>query len=205
LPHWEVPRLSLKAVPDWERLPPLPPFRLADGGGFSRHPTAVRLAWDEAALHVRFDCTDHDAWGTFTRRDDPIYQEEAVEVFLAPGDADPVRYFELEVSPRGTLFDAIVLNPDSDRATMQVDTAWDCPDLLWEAGVGEASQDWWAKLAIPWRGLLPTGPLPTTWRANFYRIERPRGEPAEWSAWSPTWSHPADFHKPAWFGRLTLV
>src|SRR6185295_11963744 len=130
------------------------------------------------------------AWGTFTRRDDPIYEEEAVEVFLAPGAADPVRYFEFEVSPKGTLFDAVISNPDSDRATMRADPAWDCPGLRWEAGSGAAAQDWWATLAIPWESLapsIPEAPLSEVWRANFYRIERPRdtGE-AEFSGWSPT-------------------
>jgi hypothetical protein len=170
--------------------------------------TAVRLAWDEAALHVRFECADRDAWGTFTRRDDPIYREEAVEVFLAPGAADPARYFEFEVSPRGTLFDAIVRNPDSDRATMRVDPAWDCPGLLWEVGTGAASEDWWATLAIPWGALTSESPRAEIWRANFYRIERPRDPAtgaAEFSAWSPTLTAPADFHKPARFGWLSLA
>lgn len=185
-------------------MPPLPPFTLVDGSAPAGQQTAVRLAWDEAALHVRFDCADRDAWGTFTRRDDPVYQEEAVEVFLAPGASDPARYFEFEVSPKGTLFDAIVWNPDSDRATMRADPAWDCPGLSWEAGSGAAgAQDWWATLAIPWEALAPG--IPEVWRANFYRIERPRdGTAAEFSAWSPTLTAPADFHRPERFGRLSL-
>ena len=71
------------SLPDWARVPPLSPFLLADGSGPAVQQTAVRLAWDDEALHVRFDCADRDAWGTFSRRNDPIYQEEAVEVFLA--------------------------------------------------------------------------------------------------------------------------
>ena len=83
----------------WDEIPALPPFQLADGSGPAAQQTRVRLCWDDLALHVRFDCEDRDAWGTFRQRNDPIYQEEAVEVFLAPGEEDPVRYFELEVSP----------------------------------------------------------------------------------------------------------
>ncbi len=204
------------SLPDWARVPPLSPFLLADGSGPAVQQTAVRLAWNDEALHVRFDCADRDAWGTFSRRNDPIYQEEAVEVFLASNAADiadiadigdPTRYFEFEVSPKGTLFDAIVINPDSDRSTMQVDPAWDCPGLCWEAGTGEAAEDWWATLAIPWAALVPgrpRAPLPEIWRANFYRIERPRDGAAEFSAWSPTLTAPADFHQPARFGILDL-
>jgi hypothetical protein len=188
---------------DWGAAVLLSPFELADGGGPARQQTAVRLLWDAAALHVRFECADRDAWGTYVRRDDPLYEEEAVEVFLAPGEDDPVGYVELEVSPRGTLFDALVDNPDSDRATMRVDRSWDCPGLAWEAGSGAASQDGWATLAIPWAAL--GGEIPRLLRANFYRIERPRDGTAEFSCWSPTLTSPPDFHKPARFGLLRLA
>jgi hypothetical protein len=206
VPHWQVPRLAPGTrAPGWAAVPALPPFLLADGSGPALQQTSVRLAWEESALHVRFDCADRDAWGTFTRRDDPLYLEEAVEVFLAPGDADPARYCEFEVSPRGTLFDAVIDNPDSDRATMRADPGWDCPGLRWEAGTGTVSQDWWATLAIPWAALAPETPLPKVWRANFYRIERPRDGEPEFSAWSPTLTQPADFHQPKRFGRLSLA
>jgi len=164
----------------------------------------VRLCWDERSLHVRFDCEDRDAWGTYRRRDDPLWEEEVVEVFLAPGEADPVRYAELEVSPLGTLFDAILHNPTSLRADMTADVAWDCPGLVWQAGRGADRQDWWAELSIPWE---PVGGSSRIWRANFYRIERPRRPPdtePEFTCWSPTLTDPADFHKPARFGVLEL-
>ncbi|HEY0552790.1 MAG TPA: carbohydrate-binding family 9-like protein [Thermoanaerobaculia bacterium] len=189
----------------WDEIPSLPPFQLADGSGPAAQQTRGRLCWDDLALHVRFDCEDRDAWGTYRRRNDPIYQEEAVEVFLAPGGEDPVRYFDFEVSPLGTLFDATIHNPTSRRADMTGDPFWDCPGLRWGAGAGDLRQDWWAWLAIPWRELLPAGDPPRIWRANFYRIERPRDGEPEFSGWSPTWTDPADFHKPARFGLLELA
>ncbi len=203
LPRWQVPR-----VPDpwtWDAVPPLPPLVRSEDGTAAEQATTVRLAWDETALHVRFDCVDRHAWGTWTRRDDPLWQEEAVEVFLAPGEADPVDYLEFEVSPRGVLFDARIHNPTSLRADLRADVPWDCPGIRWEAGPGAERQDWWAALAIPWSGLLaPVEAPPPLWRANFCRIDRPAEEPAEFSAWSPTLVRPADFHKPARFGVLEL-
>jgi len=221
LPRWRVPRLPaetaaggpLAGLP-WRSIPPLSPFQLADGSGPARQQTAARLAWDDTALYIRFDCEDRDAWGTMRRRDDPVYQEEAVEIFLAPApdpmDAAPAGYFELEVSPLGTLFDAWIDNPDSRRDTLRADPGWDCPGLRWETGRGEAREDWWAALALPWSSLMsdrpPGGPPPAVWRANLYRIERPRdGSPPEWSAWSPTLATPPDFHRPARFGYLELA
>lgn len=205
VPHaprsWD-PTVPLDRLP-WSEVSQLTLDYLADGTGPPGQPTQVRLCRDEEALYIRFECADRDAWGTYGRRDDPIYKEEAIEVFLAPGGDDPVRYYEFEVSPRGTLFDAVVHNPTSQRIDMVADTSWDCPGLLWRAGAGEAAQDWWAALAIPWSALGPE-PRPEVWRANFFRIERPRDGAPEFSCWSPTLTSPADFHKPARFGVLEL-
>jgi len=210
LPRWRVPRaegLADPTSPVWEALPSLPPLLLADGSGPAVQQTRVRVGWDDEGLHVRFDCEDRDAWGTFEQRDDPIYEEEAVEIFLAAGVVDPVGYFEIEVSPRGILWDGIVHNPTSRRTEMVSNKSWDCPGIRWAVGRGSVRQDWWATFLLPWRGIAPAGP-PPLWRANFYRIERPRdsrdGEP-EFSCWSPTLTRPADFHKPARFGVLELV
>jgi len=202
IPRFRVPRVASSW--SWEDIPPLPPFLLADGSGPALQQTRTRLCWDDAALHVRFDCEDRDAWGTCQRRDDPVYEEEAVEVFLAPGAADPTRYFEFEVSPLGILFDARIHNPTSLRADLVGDPSWDCPGLRWAAGPATDRQDWWAVLSIPWAGLVEGGP-PDVWRANFYRIERPRDGEPEFSGWSPTLTRPADFHKPARFGVLELA
>jgi hypothetical protein len=208
LPRWQVPRaegLADPRSPAWASIPPLPPFLLADGSRPAMQQTQVRVAWDEAALHVRFDCEDRDAWGTFERRDDSIYEEEAVEIFLAAGTADPVDYFELEVSPRGVLWDGIIHNPSSRRDERVTDKSWDCPGIRWDAGTSGKSQDWWAAFVIPWKGISSDGPLSRLWRANFYRIERPRDGEPEFSAWSPTLTRPADFHLPARFGVLELA
>src|SRR6185295_2200128 len=210
LPRWRVPRASRPIEEDailgewvWREVPRLPPFVLSDGSRPARMQTAVRVCGDEFGLAVRFDCADLSAWGTLTERDDPLWQEEAVEVFLAAGADDPKRYFEFEVSPLGTLFDARIDNPTSRRADLRADTAWDCPGIRWGAGKTGTDDDWWAVLAFPWDSIGVAGSPPDLLRANFYRIERPRGGAEEWSAWSPTLASPPDFHQPARFGFLS--
>jgi hypothetical protein len=179
-------------------------FSRADGRGPARWQTRVGLAWEESQLHVHFRCSDDDAWGTFTERDAPLWQQEAVELFVAPGEAVPTRYFEFEVSPSGVLFDARVANPHGDRIGLAVDTAWNCPGIEWGAEPTGERADWRAHLAIPWHG-LGLEEAPATLRANFYRIERPRGGEPEFSCWSPTFTSPADFHRPGRFGLLDLI
>ncbi|HXU30519.1 MAG TPA: carbohydrate-binding family 9-like protein [Thermoanaerobaculia bacterium] len=217
LPRWRVPQAPEPLDDDavvgpwvWESIPRLPPLLRSDGGGLAIWKTAVRVCRDGFGLAVRFDCADRAAWGTLTERDDPLWQEEVVELFLALDAADPGRYFEFEVSPRGVLFDARVNNPTGQRADLQVETDWNCPGIRWGVGSTDllaestGEQDWWAALVLPWSSLAGPGLLPETLRANFYRIERPPDGPHEFSAWSPTLVDPPDFHQPARFGFLSL-
>jgi hypothetical protein len=180
-------------------------LRTSASGTRPRQSTTVALRWTGERLEVRFAAVDDDPWSTFTERDAPLWQEEVVEVFLAPGAADPRRYVELEVSPRGVLFDAVVDNPDGVRATMRVDTGWDCPGLVWRAT--PSSRGYQVDLEIPLAAVAEACQAPSgdVWRANFYRIDRPRyGREAEFSAWSPTLADPPDFHRPERFGCLRL-
>jgi len=209
LPRWSVPRCpaAWQGEPDateWEVVASLPPFLLADGSRPARQQTIARLCYDDHRLYVRFDCYDEDIWGHYTERDDPIYDEEVVELFLWPGEANPIHYYEFEISPNGVLFDGLVYNPTSLRQDMVVDLAWDCEGIIWQAERDDATDHWWAMLSIPWSSVGPVDPVPKIWRANLYRIERPRQGSPEFSCWSPVLVQPVDFHKPAQFGILVL-
>ena len=201
-PHWRdednLTRLS------WDDIPALPPFQRHDGSGPAIYQTEVRLCADRQALYLHYDCQDIDIWGTYTERDQPIYDEEVVELFLAPGPDVPTRYYEFEVSPNGVLFDAKIHNPNPGQAKIEIFTEWDCPGIQWHAERHDEADRWTVALVIPWAADSPPGPLPSLWRANFYRIERPRGAEPEFSCWSPTLAQPANFHIPSRFGLLHL-
>lgn len=206
-PSYHVPKLSAawqtRAVTEWnwQELALLSPLILADGSGLAKQQTEVRLCSSEEYLYVRFDCDDDDIWGTYTKRDDPLYDEEVVEVFIASGDSAPNRYFEFEVSPYGVLFDCIITNPGlrpTLRQPYDVDEKWNAEGLEWFASIA-SEQQWWAMLKIPWSDI---GGKHDLWRANFYRIERSRKSGTEFSCWSPTLSE--SFHEPERFGMLQL-
>jgi hypothetical protein len=198
VPEAVVPHLSRSSIS-------LTPFVLAHGRSDPRWQTRVRLAWSDAGLHVDFLCEDDDVWGSYRERDEPLWEEEAVEVFLAPGPDPPVRYFEFQFNPFGAVFDARVDNPHGDRASMRVRSDWDCRGLRSHARVEAGERRWHVRALLPWNGLgVDSGP-PLDWRANFFRIERPREAPHEFSAWSPPLTDPPDFHRPARFGRLRLA
>jgi hypothetical protein len=206
--HWRAKTDDYRRWP-WEELSPLPPFILANGSASAQQQTAVRIAYDAENFYVRFDCEDTDIWGEATARDSRIFDEEVVELFIAPGEDHPTYYYEFEVSPIGTLLDLDVHSPDLDRRTLRGNFAWDCPGLQWSAERNDEANHWRAYLVVPWSSIGaksgPNGVTPQNWRANFYRIERPRGEAPEFSCWSPTMSEPADYHRPAYFGHLRLA
>ena len=185
----------------WSRVPAVL-LRLAQDGADPLQATAVRIAHDDQAFLLRFDCSDRDIWATHARRDAPLWEEEVVELFIAPGEDDPSDYVEIEVNPRGAIFDARVRNPDGRRDSMHVDSAWNAAGLVAEVSL-PSPRSWRAEIAVPWSGLCEGTP-PRVWRANFFRIERPRNGDPEFSCWSPTFVDPPDFHKPAFFGRLVL-
>jgi len=164
-------------------------------------PTTLRLAHDDAHLYVAFACADAHVWGTHRGRNQPIYEEEVVEAFVAPGD-DPHRYFELEANPMGAWFEARIESPDGRRATMRSDLDWVCTG--WKRAVRIRTDGWDVEWAIPFAALDAAPPAPgSQWRANFYRIDR-AGD-GEFSAWSPTLADPPDFHVPDRFGTLRFA
>jgi len=126
-----------------------------------------------------------------------------VEIFLAP--AALTEYFEIEVNPLGTLFDARIASPEGNRQTMRVDRGWTCEGLVAALRMVKESSGVMTVdtiVRIPFFALERSTPGDgETWRANLFRIDRnPRGD--EFSAWQPTRRSPADFHVPAAFGTL---
>lgn len=203
-PTPSVPEHRVLSLAATDRLVALPALKLRDArtGEAARLSTAVRVGRRGDSLCVRFDARDDENGpivATHRERDAPLWEEDVCEVFLAPEEASPRLYFELEVSPLGMLFDARVESPELARSSMRVDVSWDCPGL--SARVAVRPGRWSALLTIPLAPLCG-GRIPSTWRANFYRIDRNARD--EYTAWSPTFAEPPDFHVPERFGILKL-
>ena len=218
-PLWLVPSHGRGGAPDAAlALRHLAPEARPLDPAVAFQPTAVRLCRDAAHLYVAFQCVDRDIWGSFAGRNQPIYTEEVVEAFLAP-DGDVGRYVELETSPREAWFEARIESPERRRRGMRVDTDWRCagwrravrvrgsvkeasPSDRGDRRIGEPDCWWSVEWAIPFAS-LPGGAAPGSgdrWRANFFRIDSAGG--GQFSAWSPTFADPPDFHLPERFGIL---
>lgn len=187
--------------PGWRAAPPQP-LRRSDGGANARQATTVRLAWTDQELLLAFQCQDQDIHTRFEKRDDPLYLEEAIEVFLDT-DGDRRDYMEFEVSPAGVLFDAaftarrqgmdLGFNPRS-RVAVEVDGTLARRD--------DRDQGWSVELAIPFADMRGGGRRPPKpgdcWRANLFRLDKSQGAD-EASSWRPT---RGDFHDLDAFGAL---
>ena len=62
-------------------------------------------------------------------------------------------------------------------------------------------QSWKAGMRIPFAALgLDAPKAGDAWRMNLFRIERDQGD--QYICWSPTFTEPAAFHHPKYFGKL---
>ena len=189
----------------WTQATPVDLVNSLDGQATSVRTTA-RLAYDDAHLYVAFDCEDPDIWGTFQKRDEPLYTQEVVEVFL-DANADGRTYNELEVSPGNVVFDAYF---PARRQGM---------DLSYDSGMKTAvrvrgtlndgqdrDQGWTVEMQIPLARLAEVPHVPPRrgerWRFNLYRLEGPSGRQVEGQAFSPLFI--GDFHHLPRFGWLVF-
>ncbi|MBA2943995.1 carbohydrate-binding family 9-like protein [Paenibacillus sp. CGMCC 1.16610] len=188
----------------WDKITP---ERLYDvvTGATPRLETQFRACWTEEALHVRFECEDDHTVATMERRDDPIYEEDVVEVFLDPMGTGKV-YYEFELSPRGVEFDALIHNNlDGNK---KVDVAWDAKGL--RTSVSDGAEGWkHYELRIPFADLREgqeQAQVPrhgAEWGWNVYRIDDDTEGTRHYWAWSPTGA--VNFHIPQRFGTLVFV
>jgi hypothetical protein len=179
-------------------------LRRATDAAPPRLATSVAAFYDDEYLSILFSSSDDLVRSTLFAHDAPLYEEDVVEIFITPDVLE--RYYELEVSPRGTVFDARVDSPGGERATMHVDRAWNCEGLI--AAVRRITESGGAitldtVVRIPFAALGRPTPHPgKTWRIDFCRVDRHSEHGDEYSAWQATQRTPPDVHVPAAFGIL---
>lgn len=180
--------------------------------GPTRYETAFRALWNDDGLFIRFDATDPDPWHTLAQRDARVWEEEVVELFVAPERAGR-RYLEIEISPGNVVSDVYV-----NLVEARFDLAWNADGattrVFPQRDSAGRTTGWTAIAFLPWHGMqLPaSAPVSATpprpgdrWRFNVFRIERPGGKTrpeagALYLAWSPTGQ--SSFHVPEAFREL---
>jgi hypothetical protein len=173
-----------------------------------RFPTKLRMLYDDENLYVAFESEDADITERYSKRDDPIYEHETVELFLMPGVRAPELgpYVELQASPGGVIFDASFTGrregfDKSFEAGQSVGTFVDGT-----LDVEDRDRGWTTEWVVPFSKIkwLNAPPKPgDEWRMNAFRIEKFREggkTEGEYQAWSPP--RVGDFHNVLRFGRM---
>lgn len=212
LPEYKVPRAKKPPVIDgvlddeaWKAAPVAVLHGSFDGRPVALR-TEARLTYDDANLYVSFDAEDPDIWGTLLKRDDPIYEQEVVEIFL-DANADGRTYNELQVSPHNVIFDAYF-----PARRQGMDTGWDSGMKTAVKVKGtldnptDQDERWTVELQIPFAKLAEVPNVPPKkgdrWRFNLYRLEHLGRTNVEGQSFSPVFI--GDFHALPRFGWLTF-
>jgi hypothetical protein len=213
LPEYKMPKTSKAPVIDgklddevWKAAPAVTLTKSFDGSPATRR-TVVRMLYDDQNIYVAFDSEDPDVWGSKMNRDDDIYNEDVVEIFL-DANGDGATYNELEVSPHNVIFDASFVSRRSDLPAA----------MKWDSGMKSAVQvrgtidndsdkddGWSVEMQIPIANLNTVPHVPPqkgdVWRFNLYRLEHiARRTNIEGQSFSPLFQ--GDFHNLPRFGKL---
>jgi Carbohydrate-binding family 9 len=177
-------------------------LRRSTDGAKPRLNSTIVVYFDNDCFNVLFESEDDGIVATHRIHDAPLYEEDVVEMFLAPSTLR--QYFELEVNPLGTTFDAKIDSPDGVRSTMRADLGWTCAGLF--AAIRKMPERLDTIVRVPFACLGVSRPnAGDEWRGNFFRIDRSPNRGTEFMAWQPTMKNPADFHVAAAFGRIVFA
>ncbi|MGC4067442.1 MAG: DUF362 domain-containing protein [Polyangiaceae bacterium] len=162
--------------------------------------TRARFLWDETGLFVLFELFSTDLNVDVSRPLDTerlkLYEEDCVELFLAPNRAEPNHYYEVEMGPFGHWMDVEV-----DRARKREDVAWSSQiQIATKRNPKDHIAIIEARLAAPEiiEALRVGARLPLA----LYRMDGK--SPRKYLAWRPPRTKKPNFHVPEGFGTLVL-
>jgi hypothetical protein len=191
--------------PSWKAAPSTGPFGLNDGSGLPQNRVEAKILWDDEHLYFAFDCGDSDLFATMRQRDQHLWEEEVVEMFIDP-DGDGKNYLELQVNPLSTFLDIFILTPvvPIPYESYTVAAKWAVKVNGSVNNSSDKDKGWSTEIRLPLKEAVTAPHLPPKqgdkWRLGLYRIEQ---RPVrQLIAWSPTLK--PSFHTPSRFGEITF-
>ena len=169
----------------------------------AKEQTVAKLLWDDKNLYVAFECEDAHIWAEYTQRNDPVWRDDAVEVFTSPNPDNPEDYFNFEFNALGTILDGSPYygNKSSEWNAVGVQTAYMHSGTLNQ----DADTDifWTMEIAIPFENFAPLAKnVPPkdgdVWRLNLNRCGGKINP--QYSQWSDSGTPKPAFHVQERFG-----
>lgn len=205
----------------WEGAPWTEPFVDIEGDlkPLPRLKTRAKMLWDDEYFYVAAQLDEPHVWGTITKHDAVIFQDNDFEIFIDP-DGDNHEYYELEINALNTEWDLFLKKPYRDGGPAI--NEWEIPGLKTGVHIEGTLNDprdedrfWSVEFAIPWKVLAEYAHRPAPpkdgdrWRINFSRVEWehtvengkyrkvPNKREDNW-VWSPQGY--VDMHRPEFWG-----
>lgn len=174
----------------------------------ARQKTRARLLWDDTNLYVAYEVEDTDIVAQFTERDNPVYRDDTVELFLNVRPSQIVAYYGIEVNVRGAMFDYLCADAQYFIKRFQLEGVK--VGIQLDGTLNQREDDdrgWSLEMAIPWANFSDMARVPqagTVFTANLNRWDgvEPNRRLSVWAHSGLDWPHP---HGPARFGDLVFV
>ncbi|MFO0888477.1 MAG: carbohydrate-binding family 9-like protein [Isosphaeraceae bacterium] len=207
--------------PAWKAVPWTESFVDIEGDRkpIPRLETRAKMLWDDQYFYVAAYLEEPHVWGTLTKHDSVIFQDNDFEIFIDP-DGDNHEYYEIEINALNTEWDLFLGKPYRDGGPAV--NEWEIPGLKTGVHVegtlnnpGDRDGCWTVEFAIPWKVMAEYAHRPSPprdgdqWRINFSRVEWeidtkdgkyakvPNRREDNW-VWSPQGF--VDMHRPEYWG-----
>ena len=140
-------------------------------------PTRAKMTYDENGMYFAALLEEPHVWGTITKHDAVIYQDNDFEIFLNPTN-DTHNYIEYEVNALGTVWDLFLTRPYRDNTTVlnnyeiagmqsavYVDGTINNPN--------DTDKSWSVEVFMPWSSIIgkEKPEAGEQFRVNFSRVE----------------------------------
>ena len=183
--------------------------------------TRAKMLWDAQYFYIAAELEEPHVWGTLTKHDSVIFNDNDFELFIDP-DGDNHDYYEFEMNALNATWDLLLPRPYKDGG--RADNSWDIAGLKTAVHVVGTLNDpsdhdtgWSVEIAIPWAALREFAHRPAPphdgdqWRVDFSRVEWqhqivagkyqrvPHTHEDNW-VWSPTGI--VDMHRPERWGYV---
>lgn len=198
---------------DWQQAPTIEfAFPWDDVTAVPAQSTVARMLWDEENLYIIYECVDPYLDSEVTEKDGPVYEEDAVEIFVTPNADDVSAYFGYEMNINGALLDYMAFKGGEER-TENIHFEWENEGVqiaTTHKGTlndhSDTDEGWILEIAIPMDNFRHLGgTIPPQdgdlWRLN---LNRTKGDKGQFSMWSDSHTPVADFHRSLYFGKATF-
>jgi len=168
---------------DWSKAPWTQVFTdIETGKGInSEREAKCKMLWDDHFLYLFAKLKERDLWASIHDHDAPVFQDNAFEMFIAPG-GETYNYFEFQINAYGTVWDLFMPRPYRNGGMGL--TSWDIKGLqkaVYLDGTlnnpADTDSSWSIELAVPFSAVQMNGRrnpvIGTIWRMNFSRVQWP--------------------------------